>query len=198
MKPYSESCEQNQAVILRQLQLLCPVQANVLEIGSGTGQHAVYFAKHLPHLNWYTSDRPENHPGIKLWLDESQLDNIHYPIALDVKQNQWPDDLAIDIIFSANTAHIMSKVEVEAFFSGVGRQLTLNGIFILYGPFNYNGHYSAESNARFDIWLKQRDADSCIKDFEFLNSIASQAGLEFLQKIDMPANNQILCWQKKR
>ena len=116
---------------------------------------------------------------------------------MDVKQNQWPDDLAIDIVFSANTAHIMSKVEVEAFFSGVGRQLTLNGIFILYGPFNYNGHYSAESNARFDIWLKQRDPNSCIKDFEFLNFIAAQAGLEFLQKIDMPANNQILCWQKK-
>lgn len=119
MKPFSESCLQNQSVILKQLQYLCPNPANVLEIGSGTGQHAVHFAKHLQHLNWYTSDRTEYHAGIKLWLDESQLKNTHYPIELDVKQKHWTG-LAIDIIFSANTAHIMGKTEVEYFFSGVG------------------------------------------------------------------------------
>ncbi|MCU7834254.1 MAG: DUF938 domain-containing protein [gamma proteobacterium symbiont of Taylorina sp.] len=196
MKPFSESCVQNQAVILKQLKLLCPHPANILEIGSGTGQHAVYFSKKMPHLEWYTSDRPENHPAIKLWLDEAQLSNLHYPFELDVKKSNWPE-LAIDIIFSANTAHIMSKAEVEAFFSRVGSQLQKEGLFILYGPFNYNGQYTAESNARFDLWLKQQNPDSEIKDFEFLNSLAKQSGLEFSQQIDMPANNKILCWKKK-
>ncbi|MFK5986760.1 MAG: DUF938 domain-containing protein [Pseudomonadota bacterium] len=195
MKPFSESCVQNQGPILEQLQHLCTEPANVLEIGSGTGQHAVHFAKHLPHLNWYTSDRLEYHPGIKLWLDESQLANTHYPIELDVKQTSWAD-LSIDIIFSANTAHIMSIAEVEVFFSGVGKQLNNHGLFILYGPFNYNGQYTSASNANFDIWLKQQNPHSCIKDFEYLESLAKQANMDFCQQIDMPANNKILCWKK--
>jgi cyclopropane fatty-acyl-phospholipid synthase-like methyltransferase len=195
LKPYAESCIQNQDVILKQLQTLCPDPASVLEIGSGTGQHAVHFATHLPHLDWYTSDRLENHSAIKLWLDESQLSNAHYPIELDVKQVKWPE-LAIDIVFSANTAHIMSQLEVESFFSGVGKQLNKNGLFILYGPFNYNGLYTADSNQHFDNWLKQRDPQSGIKDFGFLNSIAEQAGLILNQQIEMPANNKILCWKK--
>ncbi len=195
MKPYSESCTQNQDVILKQLKTLCPIPANVLEIGSGTGQHAVYFAKQMPHLNWYTSDRAEYHTGIKQWLDEAQLSNTHYPIELNVAQKSWPD-LNIDIIFSANTAHIMSKVEVESFFDGVGKQLKNNGLFILYGPFNDNGKYTSESNARFDIWLKQQNPNSSIKDFRFLNLLAQQSKLELIQQINMPANNQILCWKK--
>ena len=195
MKPFSESCVQNQDVILKQLQKLCPHPANVLEIGSGTGQHAVYFARHLPYLNWYTSDQLEYHSGIKLWVDESELSNVHLPIELDVKQESWPD-LSIDIIFSANTAHIMSKDEVESFFKGVGSQLNEGSLFILYGPFNYNGQYTSESNARFDIWLKQRNPLSCIKNFEFVNKLAAQADMKLLQDISMPANNKILCWQK--
>ena len=195
MKPFSESCVQNQAVILKQLQQLCPYPANVLEVGSGTGQHAVYFARHLPHLNWYTSDQLEYHSGIKLWVNESGLYNVHLPVELNVKQQNWPD-LSIDIVFSANTAHIMSQAEVESFFHGVGLQLNEGGLFILYGPFNYNGQYTSESNAQFDIWLKQRNSLSCIKDFEFVNKLAAQAGMTLLQDISMPANNKILCWKK--
>ena len=195
MKPYAESCVQNQDVILKQLQTLCPDPASILEIGSGTGQHAVHFAAHLPHLKWYTSDRLENHPGIKLWLDESLLNNLHYPIDLDVKQGNWPE-LNIDIVYSANTAHIMSQSEVEYFVKGVGKLLNENGLFILYGPFNYNGLYTSESNQHFDNWLKQRDSQSGIKDFDFLDSIAKQSGLVFNQQIEMPVNNKILCWKK--
>jgi cyclopropane fatty-acyl-phospholipid synthase-like methyltransferase len=195
LKPFSESCFQNQKPILKHLQQLCSHPANVLEIGSGTGQHAVYFAGQLPHLNWYTSDRIEHHSDIKLWLDEALLSNAHYPVELDVRQTIWPD-LEVDIVFSANTAHIMSTIEVQAFFIGVGKQLKNKGLFILYGPFNYNGQYTAQSNANFDLWLKKRDPESSIKDFEFLNSLARQSGLELFQQINMPANNQILCWKK--
>ena len=195
MKPFSESCVQNQDVILKQLQSLCPRPANVLEVGSGTGQHAVFFAQHMAHLNWYTSDRLDYHPGIKLWLDDSQLSNIHYPIELDVQKNSWPD-LLVDIIFSANTVHIMGKSEVEDFFYGVGRQLNEGGMFILYGPFNYNGEYTSDSNARFDIWLKQGSEKSCIKDFEWLNELAGQSNMKLLEDIQMPANNKILVWTK--
>ncbi len=170
--------------------------ANVLEIGSGTGQHAVYFAKNLPYLNWYCSDRLEYLSGIKLWLDESNLNNLHYPIELDVKKDTWPD-LSVDVIFSANTIHIMSKVEVTSFFQGVGKILDKNGLFIVYGPFNYNGLYTSKSNEDFDIWLKQKNLQSCIKDFEFLESLAKKANLKFDQQIDMPANNKILCWVKE-
>ncbi len=194
MKPFADSCVQNQDVILEQLQQLCPHPANVLEIGSGTGQHAVYFSMHLQHLNWYTSDRLENHAGIKLWLNESGLSNAYYPVELDVRQKNWTD-LSIDIVFSANTVHIMSLSEVEALFNGVGKLLNDSGMLILYGPFNYNG-YTAESNARFDIWLKQQDPKSGIKEFELLNSLAKQSSLVFSEQIDMPVNNKILCWKK--
>jgi len=196
LKPFAESCAQNQEVILKQLQILCTKPATVLEIGSGTGQHAVFLAKHLAHLNWHTSDRIENHSGIKQWLDESQLKNVHYPFELDVRHSNWPE-LSIDIIFTANTVHIMSQSEVKFLFKGVGDKLSSNGLFIIYGPFNYNGEYTSASNAQFDIWLKQQNPNSCIKDFDFLNSLANQSALECINDIEMPANNRILCWKKQ-
>jgi hypothetical protein len=195
LKPIAESCFQNQDVILKQLQLLCTDSANVLEIGSGTGQHAAYFSRQLNHLNWYTSDRLENHPGIKLWLDESQLPNVYHPFELDVVQSNWPE-LSIDIVFTANTVHIMSLTEVEALFKGVGQNLNKGGLFIIYGPFNYHGQYTSQSNAQFDIWLKQGNENSGIKDVDFLNSLAKQSALEFIHDIEMPANNKMLCWKK--
>jgi len=195
LKPISESCFQNQDVILKHLQYLCTQPANVLEIGSGTGQHAVYFSRQLTYLNWYTSDRIENHPGIKLWLDESQLSNVYHPFELDVTKSNWPE-LSIDIVFTANTVHIMGQSEVEDFFRGVGENLNSEGLFIIYGPFNYHGQYTSKSNACFDIWLKQQNPLSCIKDFDWLNTLAKQSGLEFKQDIEMPANNRILCWKK--
>ena len=141
-KPFAESCEQNRQPILQVLQIVFARTMKVLEIGSGTGQHAVYFAAALPHLFWQTSDRAENHPGINLWIEEAALPNVGRPVDLDVA-GSWPGQ-DYDGVFSANTAHIMSWPEVELFFDGVGRVLQSRGQFALYGPFNYGGRYTSE------------------------------------------------------
>lgn len=193
-KPYSESCDQNRDPILS---IIEPVLANcssVLEIGSGTGQHAVYFADKMPHLVWQTSDRIEYLSGIQSWLDDANLKNTPPPLQLDVSQSDWPPD-KFDALFSANTAHIMSWSEVVAFFSGINRLLNKNGKVILYGPFNYNNTYTSDSNARFDYWLKQRDPDSGIRNFEDINNLAAKANLALINDFSMPANNRILYWQ---
>lgn len=195
MKPYSESCDQNKAPILAVIKPLFNGCSSVLEIGSGTGQHAVCFAGNMPHLVWHTSDRPENHSGIRQWLDEASLPNTRYPLLLDVKQAVWPE-LSVDAVFSANTAHIMHWPEVEALIAGVGELLSEGGLFALYGPFNYNGNYTSESNASFDVWLKQRDPQSGIRAFEELDRLAGEAALSLVEDHEMPANNRILCWQK--
>jgi len=193
-KPYAESCDQNKAPILAVLSRLFADSRRVLEIGSGTGQHAVHFAAAMPHLTWQTSDVAENHPGIRAWLDEAALANVLYPLDLDVR-GCWPDD-AYDAIFSANTAHIMSWGEVESLFQGIGRVLAEGGRFALYGPFNYNGAYTSESNRRFDGWLKQRDPLSGIRDFDALDRLADNQGLSFEADIEMPVNNRLLVWRK--
>lgn len=195
MKPFSESCEQNKAAILAVIAPLFRDCRSVLEIGSGTGQHAVHFAAHLPHLLWHTSDMAENHPGINLWLAEAALPNTRPPLALDVLRDPWPD-LAVDAVFSANTTHIMGWLAVEALFAGVGKLLHQNGLFVLYGPFNYAGQYTSESNARFDQWLKMRDPYSGIRDVDDLKRLAVAAGMTLLHDVEMPVNNRTLVWRK--
>ena len=195
IKPFSQACEENQQPILQVLKPLFRHSHEVLEIGSGTGQHAVYFAKHMPHLIWHTSDKAENHEGIRLWLNEADLANTRAPFALDVLEDRWPT-FAVDAVFSANTTHIMHWKEVEAFFNGVGQVLPKGGLFALYGPFNYNGQFTSDSNARFDRWLKGRDPQSGIRDFADVNWLAEQAGLKLLEDNTMPVNNRLLVWQK--
>ncbi len=195
MKPYSESCDQNREPILSVIQPLLKDCSSVLEIGSGTGQHAVYFAERLPHLTWHTSDCVEYHPGIQLWLDEAGLVNTPGPIDLDVSASTWPQ-LYIDAMFSANTAHIMHWPDVEALFRGAGELLSSGGLFLLYGPFNYGNQYTSDSNARFDEWLKQRDPESGIRNFEDLDSLAEHAGMRLQHDYEMPVNNRILYWTK--
>lgn len=194
-KPFAESCEENKQPILQVLLELFANTRQVLEIGSGTGQHAVYFAAALPHLFWQTSDRADNHPGINLWIDEAGLPNVGRPVDLDVT-GPWPGQ-TYDGVFSANTLHIMSWPEVERFFSGVGRVLTEGGRLALYGPFNYGGRYTSESNQRFDQWLKQRDPASGVRNFEDLDELATCNGLVLQEDIGMPANNRILVWCKE-
>ncbi len=194
-KPHAESCDQNREPILSVIGPLFADRTAVLEIGSGTGQHAVYFAERMPHLTWHTSDREENHAGIRAWLEEALLPNTRPPRALDVARQAWPE-LTVDAVFSANTAHIMHWPEVEALFAGVGRLLLRGGLFTLYGPFNYNGRYTSESNERFDGWLKARDPESGIRDFTDLDALANGAGMTLRQDFEMPANNRILCWEK--
>ncbi|MCP3869568.1 MAG: DUF938 domain-containing protein [Gammaproteobacteria bacterium] len=193
MKPYSESCDQNRDPIFSIIDSLFAECSSVLEIGSGTGQHAVYFAARLPHLLWYTSDLPEYHRGIRQWLDEAALSNTRGPLPLDVCQPEWQVPV-VDAIFSANTLHIMHWSMVEAFFHDIGQRLCPGGRLVLYGPFNYRGGYTSESNARFDLWLKARDPLSGIRDFEAVDSLARQAGLVLENDHEMPANNRILCW----
>lgn len=196
MKPYSESCDQNRDPILNVVLPLFANKKNILEVGSGTGQHAVYFAKKMPHLNWQTSDQYEYHDGIKQWLSEAELSNTPPPLRLNVSQGNWPE-LENDAIFSANAVHIMSWKNVTDFIKNAGELLNPDGLLVLYGPFNYDGEYTSESNARFDIWLKQRDPDSGIRDFEAINILAEAVGMHLQQDIEMPANNRILCWEKR-
>ncbi|HID48896.1 MAG TPA: DUF938 domain-containing protein, partial [Chromatiales bacterium] len=176
MKPFSESCEQNRAPILAVLQQHLADARRLLEISSGTGQHAVYFAPAFPRLQWVTSDVRANHPGIRAWLAEANLANVSGPLLLDVNQPDWPLDTC-DAVFSANTVHIMAWPSVQNLFAGIGRVLEEGGVFCLYGPFNHGGEYTSDSNRRFDAWLRARDPLSGIRDFEALADLAAQAGL---------------------
>jgi cyclopropane fatty-acyl-phospholipid synthase-like methyltransferase len=195
MKPFAESCEQNKQPILAVLRQYFTDLNSVLEIGSGTGQHAVFFAEQFSHLTWVTSDQTEYHDGIKMWLEEYSQGNIQGPFLLDVNQKDWPVENT-DAVFSANTVHIMGWPSVENMFTGIGRVLNKGGYFCLYGPFNYNGQFSSESNANFDAWLKQRDPVSGVRDFEALQELAEKVGLVFVHDHEMPANNRVLVWQK--
>ncbi len=192
---YAAACDKNRDPILEVIRPLLGHCNAVLEIGSGTGQHAIYFAAKMPHLVWHTSDRALNHADIHAWLDEAALANTRPPLSLDVTKQVWPP-LAVDAVFSANTVHIMSWEAVEMLFSGVGRLLPVDGLFLLYGPFNYNHQYSSESNRYFDQHLKQRDPHSGIRDFEAVDLLAQQAGMMLQQDYPMPANNRLLCWRK--
>lgn len=193
-RPFSQACENNKAPILAVLERHFANITSVLEVGSGTGQHAVYFAEHMPHLCWQTSDRRENLEGIASWLQWAELENMPQPLALDVRDD-WPLD-SVEGIFSANTLHIMSWPEVEIFFSQLQRVLKPEGLLCIYGPFNYGGAYTSDSNAQFDQWLKSRDPLSAIRDFEAVNELAKAAGLDLLEDNAMPANNRCLVWQK--
>lgn len=194
-RPYSAACDNNKDPILAILKQVFTIQGLVLEIGSGTGQHAAYFSEQLPHLIWQPTDRAENLPGIRAWRSCTGHTKLKPPLELDVGQIPWPI-VATDHIFSANTVHIMSWSRVEAFFDGVDKTLAINGMFSLYGPFNYEGNYTSASNARFDMWLKQRDPQSGIRDFDALNQLADNAGMRLYEDFAMPANNRTLVWKK--
>ena len=194
-KPFSESCVQNRDPILAVLRDVFADRHNVLEIGSGTGQHAVDFGAALTHLRWQTADVSAHHAGIRMWLDEAELPNVLPPIELDVNQHDWRNG-HYDAVFSANTLHIMGWPEVEQFFEGIGCVLEPDGVLAVYGPFNYNGAFTSESNARFDAWLKSRDPVSGVRDFEAVDALARAQGLVLQQDIAMPANNRTLVWRR--
>ncbi len=195
-KPFAESCEQNREPILAVLREVFAASRQVLEIGSGTGQHAVYFAPELPHLSWQTADVPQHHAGIRMWLDEAALPNVLPPLALDVNDTRWHGG-RYDAVFSANTLHIMSWPEVERFFAGIGAVLASGGVLAIYGPFNYGGHFTSPSNARFDAWLKARDPASGVRDFEAVDALANAQGLALDHDFAMPANNRTLVWRMR-
>ncbi len=193
-KPYATSCDENREPILTVIQPLFQNARHLLEIGSGTGQHAVFFAAAMPHLIWQTSDVADNLPGIRCWLAEANLPNLPPPLTLDVNDN-WPDG-AFDAVFSANTAHIMSAADVVVTFRGIGKVLAPGGCFALYGPFNDGGRFTSESNRQFDAHLKARDPRMGLRDLDDLREIAARHGLMLADNHAMPVNNRALVWRR--
>ena len=193
-KPFSQACENNKVAILAALADSFSASKTVLEVGSGSGQHAVFFAPNMPWLSWQTSDILANHQGISQWLKEYPAGNLLHPIELDLN-HPWPIE-KIDAIYTANTLHIISWPLVQAFFSGVSQHLNQQGKCCVYGPFNYQGQYTSESNAGFDIWLKERDSQSAIRNIEAIMALAENVGLSLENDHAMPANNRLLVFQK--
>ncbi len=192
-RPYAQDAEENKLVIFDAIKPW--LKGEVLEIGSGTGQHAVYFTSQMASISWQTSELEANLTGIESWIEDSGLDNLLAPIELDV-MGSWPDH-RYDFIYSANCFHIMGKDAVACCIEGIGSRLKPGGVFAVYGPFNYNGSYTSESNASFDQMLRARDPESGIRDFEWIEALADKAQLELLEDVAMPANNRTLVWQKR-
>lgn len=196
MQPFSQACENNKQPILAVLARVFNESRHVLEIGSGTGQHAVFFARELPQLAWQTSDVLEHHQGIQRWLSAYPAPNLLAPVEFDLRAPRWPDE-KIDAVFSANTAHIVSWPLVEVMFTTVAAHLPIGGYFVLYGPFNYAGQFTSDSNRAFDQFLRERDPASGIRDIEALQTLAARVGLALQDDVAMPANNRCLVWVKR-
>lgn len=194
-KSFSPACERNRVPILAVLRDVLAHASHVLEIGSGTGQHAVYFGAHLPHLTWQTSDLPSSHASILAWIAQAQLPNVLPPLVLDAGSSSWPEG-PFDAVFTANTCHIMAWREVESMFTHIGRLLPQGGLACVYGPFNYGGHFTSASNAEFDAALRERAAHMGIRDFEALDRLAIANGMTLLKDDEMPANNRLLVWRR--
>lgn len=191
--PFAQAAAENRQVILEALRPY--LAGDVLEIGSGTGQHAVYFCRELPELRWQASDLAASLGGIRAWIDDSGLENLATPICLDVL-DEWPQR-QFDTVYSANTFHIMGEHAVEKCIEGAGNCLAAGGYFAVYGPFNYGGRFTSASNERFDAMLRAADPQSGIRDFETLDARAQSAGMEIADDIAMPANNRCLVWKKR-
>lgn len=193
--PFSQACENNQAPILAVLTQAFADRRQVLEIGSGTGQHGVYFAPRLPHLVWQTSDLAGNHAGISAWQAAYPAPNLRPPLLLDLARSGWPDG-PFDAVFSANTAHIVAWPLVQRLFALAGAHLPAGGVLALYGPFNYGGSYTSDSNRAFDAWLRARDPASGIRHFEDITALAATQGLALEHDHTMPANNRLLVFRR--
>jgi len=193
----SEACERNKGPILAVLAGELAASRSLLEIGSGTGQHAVHFARHLPHLTWQPTELGAELDPLEERIRLEGPPNLRAALALDVRAHPWPVE-RVDAVFSANTLHIMAWDAVEHFFRGVGEVLASPGVLCVYGPFRYRGGYTSESNAEFDRFLRRRDPSSGIRDFEALERLAAAAGLALAADHVMPANNQTLVWRRRR
>ena len=191
----SDAADRNKAPILQIIAAEFAHTRRVLEIGSGTGQHALHFAAHLPHVSWQPSDTGEYLPTLREHLRNEGSANLREVIELDVRMNPWPVESA-DGIFSANTLHIMSWSSVHDFFRGVGEVLGKPGVLCVYGPFRHGERYTSQSNVEFDEFLRKRDPDSGLRDALALDGLARQQGLQLAADHAMPANNQLLVWKR--
>jgi cyclopropane fatty-acyl-phospholipid synthase-like methyltransferase len=191
MLPFSEACERNKAPILEVLRVAFADRTQVLEIGSGTGQHAVHFAAHLTHLIWHPTEQLAYLSDLASRVKLEGTRNLRQPTVLDVKQTLWPLR-SVDALFSANTLHIMGWAEVEAMFRGVDAVLSPRGVVCIYGPFRNKGRYTSDSNRDFDLMLKERDPLSGLRDLSDLNVLAERHALRLRVDHDLPANNRLL------
>lgn len=198
--PFSQACENNQQPILSVLQKELAEMTHVLEVGSGTGQHSVYFAPRLAHLQWQTSDVLANHAAIHAWHNAYPALNLYAPLAFNLSSDPVPvnqaTDTDYDALFTANTLHIIAWPLVERLFALAGDTLPLDGKLIVYGPFNEDGHYTSASNQQFDMSLRQRDPKSGIRHKEDILALANQNHLMLSSTYALPANNQILVFAK--
>jgi len=195
LKQSAPSCERNKDVILAVLQQVLPESGTVLEVGSGSGQHAAYFASHLPHLVWQPTDLSQNFPSIRAWRAEAGLPNLREPLELDLLAPTWPVTSAQAIV-CINTIHIVSWKAVENLFAGAGSVLAPGGLLYAYGAYRYAARPLEPSNEDFDRWLKTRDPLSGVRDFEAVNRLATENGLTLVEDRAMPANNRSIWWTK--
>jgi SAM-dependent methyltransferase len=191
MLPFSEACERNKAPILDVLRSAFAGRTHVLEIGSGTGQHAVHFAAQLTHLTWHPTEQLAYLADLDARVKREGSRNLRPPMLLDVNQSVWPLRMA-DAIFTANTLHIMSWAEVQSMYRGLDAVLSPGGILCVYGPFRYKGRYTSNSNQDFDRMLQERDPKSGLRDIEEVAALAAQYGLQLRSDHDLPANNRLL------
>ncbi|HEY6621249.1 MAG TPA: DUF938 domain-containing protein [Steroidobacteraceae bacterium] len=191
MLPSSEACERNKGPILEVLRAAFADRIQVLEIGSGTGQHAVHFAAHLTHLTWYPTEQLAYLADLASRVKLEGTRNLRPPTVLDVKQTIWPLR-SVDAVYTANTLHIMGWAEVEAMFHGIDAVLTPEGVVCIYGPFRYAGRYTSDSNRDFDLMLKERDPASGLRDLTELTALAGRHALRLRADHDLPANNRLL------
>jgi len=191
MLPFSEACERNKAPILEVLRSAFADRTRVLEIGSGTGQHAVHFAKHLTHLTWYPTEQLAYLPDLSSRVKLEGPRNLQLPTVLDVNQSLWPLR-TVDAIFTANTLHIMAWAEVLLMYRGIDAVLSAGGVLCVYGPFRYTGRYTSNSNQDFDRMLRERDPESGLRDINEVTALATQYGLRLRADHDLPANNRLL------
>lgn len=195
MKQSSPSCERNKEPILAVLREILSVPGLVLEIGSGSGQHAIHFARGLPHVEWQPTDVTGNIPSISAWRDEAGLANVRAPLVLDIFSDRWPV-AAAQAVVCINTIHIVSWEGVEKLFAGAGRLLSPGGVMYVYGPYRYADRSLETSNEEFDRWLKARDSASGVRSFEDVNRLAEQSGLTLAGDRAMPANNRSIWWTR--
>jgi SAM-dependent methyltransferase len=192
-KPFSQACENNKHPILEVLNRVLANRTKLLEIGSGTGQHAAYFAPRLKHLEWHTSDMSDKHLGISGWIVDAGANNLHQPISFTIGTNAWPI-ANVDAVYTANTTHIMQPSEAQLMMQLVADNLPEGGVFCQYGPYNFQGLYTSDSNQHFDQHLSEQGCGG-IRDIEELTLWAKP--LVLIETVTMPANNFMLIWQKQ-
>jgi len=201
VRPFNTAADRNKDAILDRLREIFADCRRVLEIGSGTGQHAVHFAAALPHITWQPSDLADKIEGMELWLSEAALPNMQPPLVFDLTVAMAslpkPDEkTAFDGTYTANTLHIVPEATVEAFFQRVGEVLAKGGRCVVYGPFKYDGQFTTPSNEAFHAQLQSWHPQSGIRDFEWVNDLAQAHGLHIIADHAMPANNQLLVWER--